>query len=184
MLQDPSFGTWGAGAVAPRREPADPVTCARGFARSPTLARGAPEARPGRSRAEPLPGASGCPRAPRLGHWRAGKGAGAAAGRLGRALLFPRAQLRRRFRAAGFWAAARGAGGARRGAAARREPGDVCAAGGGGRRKERNNGGWGGLSCVRGRSDARAESWVARVALWRNVSAASAAAPSEGEGAG
>lgn len=101
LLEDPSFGTWGAGAgaVAQRREPVHSVNCARGLARSPTLARGAPEAREGPPRAEPLPGASGCPRAPRLGHWRAGKGAGAAAGRLGRALLFPRAQLGRRFRA-------------------------------------------------------------------------------------
>lgn len=98
LLEDPSFGTWGAGAVAQRREPVRSVNCARGLARCPTLARGAAEAWEGRPRAEPLPGASGCPRAPRLGHWRAGKGAGAAAGRLGRALLFPRAQLGRRFR--------------------------------------------------------------------------------------
>lgn len=54
---------------------------------------------------------------------------------------------------------------------------DLCAAGGDGPRRERNNGGWGGLSCVRGRSDARAESRVARVALWRNVSAAAPAPP-------
>lgn len=65
---------------------------------SPTSRPSAAGSRPG---AEPLPGASRRPRAPRLGRRRAGKRpARPRAGGQGRALLFLRAQLGRRFRAA------------------------------------------------------------------------------------
>ena len=174
LLEDPSFGTWGAGAVAQRREPVRSVNCARGLARCPTLARGAAEAWEGRPRAEPLPGASGCPRAPR--QWP----------RRERGPARPREDWGGR---CCFREPNSGAGSATRRRSLGRSPwgraglsaggllADLCAAGGDGPRRERNNGGWGGLSCVRGRSDARAESRVARVALWRNVSAAAPAPP-------
>lgn len=84
FVEDSGFGTRGAGAGAPRREPARPVTCAGGLARSRPLARGS-QGQAGSPRAEPLPRASRCPRAPRLGRRRAGKGpARPRAGRGGR----------------------------------------------------------------------------------------------------
>lgn len=194
FVEDPVSGlgerTWsprGGSRPVPLPEPGREQERGRGLARSRTLARGAPEARPGQpprgapGRSEPLPA-----RAPRLGRRRAGKGAGAAAGRQGRALLFPRAQLGRRFRAAAPESGPQpvGLAGPGRG----RWPGAflggsqwTCAprVEAGGRKKEITGGWgrWGELSCVRGRSDARAGSRVARVALWRNVSAAAPAPP-------
>nr|XP_037839324.1 COMM domain-containing protein 3 isoform X1 [Chlorocebus sabaeus] len=117
---------------------------------SPTSRPSAAGSRPG---AEPLPGASRRPRAPRLGRRRAGKRpARPRAGGQGRALLFLRAQLGRRFRAAAPEPGPQPAG-----PAGGRRPGDVCAPGGGGRPGERKNGGRGGLRGVRGRSGGRAE---------------------------
>nr|XP_031300568.1 uncharacterized protein LOC116150530 [Camelus dromedarius] len=168
LVEDPRFAGRGERERSPRggSRPV-PVTCARGLSRSPTLAPGHPRPGPSVPRG-PCPERAALP-APRPASATGGRGGGRSrAGRPGRALLFPRAQLGRRFRAAaaesGPAVGSGGTSGGRRPALPRREPADVSAAGGGGRRKERNNGGVGGLSCVRGRSDARAES---RVRMWR-----------------
>lgn len=105
--------------VAPRREPAGPVTCAGGgrLARSQTLDCGTPEARLGKpprgapSRSEPLPARA--PPRPLAG----GEGGRRGRGKTGAGAVVSasptRAQVPRR--GAGVWAAARWAGGAERG---------------------------------------------------------------------
>lgn len=137
-----------------------------GLARSPTLPRGA------RSPAGPLcaelPSGGRLPQRAPPRPLAGGEGAGAAGRRA--ALLFPRSQL--------------GAGSAPRRPSLGRSPwgrlglegavtgpsaAGACGMERRGRRTEKRNSGagaWGGPSCVRGGSDARARSWVARV-TWR-----------------
>lgn len=91
--------TWGAGAVALRRGAGPSRYQRRGARPQPDSPAGLPTPGPARSRAEPLPESAAARARPAPADGGRGRGR-AAAGRRGQALLFPRAQLGRRFRAA------------------------------------------------------------------------------------